>query len=449
MSIQNPGPTGSPCPGPTGSPYPGATGRGGARTLDALPYSPGLGAVAALLLPPRRPSAPAADEPPGLFRDVAAEAGLAAYRNGEDAGRYAILQTLGGGVGVIDYDRDGRPDLFFTGGGRFEGRQAVGVAPRLYRNLGGGRFQDVTAEVGLDRLAGGAPWFYSHGVAVADDDRDGWPDLLVTGYGRVALFRNEGGKRFRDATQQAGLAVPFPWATSAAWGDLDGDGWPDLYVCQYLDWSNDNDPECIGFDARRRDICPPSKFTALPHRLYRNARGVYADVGDAAGLPARPEAALQGPTTHLDAAARDRLAKAARGALRQGGWAWCSSMDGDGRPDVYVANDTDDSFATSTAPGPAGDPAGGGGAGQRGGPRRSGRFNGGMGVAVADLGGGLPSRGDQLRGRGPRSLYLSEAGPPAVHFERQHGPGPGGWGTTTSAGASPSSTSTATGKRTW
>src|SRR5262249_13590622 len=132
---------------------------------------------------------------PALFEDVTAASGLNfTYRNGEDtANHLSILESLGGGVGLIDYDGDGLLDVFLPGGGGFAGadkREIVGYPCKLFRNLGGGKFADVTAAAGLDKLAGGRPWFYTHGVAVADYDRDGWPDLLVTGWRGVALFHN-------------------------------------------------------------------------------------------------------------------------------------------------------------------------------------------------------------------------------------------------------------------
>jgi hypothetical protein len=264
-----------------------------------------------------------ADAGPPLFRDVTAESGVQAdYRNGEEAGLYAILETLGGGVALFDYDGDGLLDLFVTGGGYFEGQEIRGHPSKLYRNLGGFQFKDVTTAVGLT-----GPIFYTHGCAIADYDRDGWPDLLITGYGRLALYHNEadgkGGRHFVEVTHRAGLDDEL-WSTSAAWADLDGDGFPDLYVCHYADWSlTKNHPSCKGFDGKTRDICPPARFAAQPHRLYRNkGDGTFADVSKAARLCLGPP---QGdPGKGLGVVVVD--------------------VDGDGRPDLYVANDMTDRF---------------------------------------------------------------------------------------------------------
>jgi hypothetical protein len=263
-----------------------------------------------------------------VFEDVTATTGIDfTYRNGEeiDPPHLSILESLGGGLAVIDYDRDGLLDLFLTGGGHFGGpdkKQILGHPCRLYRNLGGWKFKDVTAEVGLDRLAGGAPWFYSHGAAVGDYDRDGWPDLLVTGWGRVALFHNESdgkdGRRFADASATVGLDKGITWATSAAFADLDGDKWPDLYVCQYVDWSFANHPAC-NYDGKTPDVCPPKKFQGLPGKVYRNTgKGAFADVSDEVGLNVGPG------SKSLGVLAVD--------------------VNLDGKPEVYVANDTTANF---------------------------------------------------------------------------------------------------------
>src|SRR5262249_41350999 len=150
-----------------------------------------------------------------------------------------------------DYDGDGLLDIVLTGGGYYDEpqkKEIKGHGNRLYKNMGKFVFKDVTREVGLDQ-----PLFYSHGVAVCDYDRDGWPDLLITGWGRMALYHNEpdgrGGRRFVDVTKNAGLPENL-WTTSAGWADLDGDGHPDLYVCQYVNWSLDNNPVCEGYSPK-------------------------------------------------------------------------------------------------------------------------------------------------------------------------------------------------------
>jgi hypothetical protein len=296
----------------------------------------------------------AGDLPPGYFEDVTPGSGLVfTYDNGEDAGHATIFESLGGGVGLIDFDGDGLLDVFLTGGGTFDGadkKEIKGRPCKLFKNLGGFRFRDVTAGVGLDRLAGSEPWFYTHGCAVADYDNDGWPDLLVTGWGRVALFHNEPvdpndparGRRFVDVTARAGLGRGVTWATSAAFADLDGDGFPDLYVCQYVNWSWDNNPRCKDLaGGGRHDVCSPDSFDAIPHLLYHNEGGrAFVEVGTAAGLRRpRPEDAYA-RLTHLDAEGRERLRRADRAKdFGKGLGVLIADLDDDGRPDIYVAND--------------------------------------------------------------------------------------------------------------
>ncbi|TMQ34223.1 MAG: sigma-70 family RNA polymerase sigma factor [Planctomycetota bacterium] len=270
------------------------------------------------------PNQPAPDD---IYQDVTDQSGLHfTYQNGQEAGHFAILESLGGGVAMIDYDGDGLLDLFITGGGLFEGQDIKGRGNRLYKNLGSGKFRDVTREAGLDQ-----PVFYSHGCAVADYDLDGWPDLLVTGWGRVALYHNEpdgkGGRHFVDVTKKAGLTDGL-WTTSAAWADLDGDGYPDLYVCQYVNWSFANHPVCQGYTRKvPRDVCPPKTFTGLPHKLFRNnGNGTFTDVSKEAGL--RP---------HTGDPLKDSEVGRSLGVVTV-------DLDGDGKPDIYVANDTVDNF---------------------------------------------------------------------------------------------------------
>lgn len=251
----------------------------------------------------------------GVFIDRTPGSGIDfSYRNGDEAGNYSILETLGGGIGLLDYDGDGLLDIFATGGGYFDGpdkRQIRGYPSKLYKNLGNWKFRDATIEAGLDQ-----PLFYTHGCAVADYDNDGWPDLLVTGWSRLALFHNEaaagGSRRFVEVTRRAGLD-DTRWSTSAAWGDLDADGFPDLFVCQYVDWSFENHPRCKDYrGGTQRDVCPPHQFGPLPQLLYLNNQGgTFRDASQQAQL--RPGKGL--------------------GVL-------ILDVDEDGKQDVYVANDT-------------------------------------------------------------------------------------------------------------
>jgi hypothetical protein len=282
------------------------------------------------VVPPPPPNEPGA---PPWFRDVTAASGVDfTFRSGEEAGHLTILEAMGGGVALFDYDGDGLLDIFLTGGGAFDRprrdypadagdyEQAVRRAPpkitghpcKLYRNLGGWKFADVTREAGLGR-----PWFYTQGVAVADFDRDGWPDLLVTGYGGLALLHNEpdgkGGRHFVDATATLGVANPR-WTTSAGWADLDGDGWPDLYICQYVDWSFANHPQCKGHVPNVPwDVCGPERFAPLTHLLLHNEQG-RAFRAWTEKLPSPPTGAGLGVVL--------------------------ADVNDDQQPDIYVANDT-------------------------------------------------------------------------------------------------------------
>ena len=242
------------------------------------------------------------------FEDVAEASGIRfRHFDGRVAARY-LMDTTGPGLAWLDYDGDGRLDLFLV-----QGSSIVGPPPsppptsRLYRNEGGGRFLDVTEALGIDLVGCG------QGAAVGDVDNDGDPDLFVTFYGRPnAFLRNEGGKRFSEVAAGSGLASPPAgrkgpnWATSAAFLDHDGDGLLDLFVCNYVEVDPDHYPACKTF-------CSPHEFKPSACSLFRNrGDGTFADVSHEAGVDA-PEAKALGVVT-LD-------------------------LDDDGRTDIFVAND--------------------------------------------------------------------------------------------------------------
>jgi len=309
-------------------------------------------------LAPSPSSEPTAENDPSpFFRDVTAEAGVHfTFRNGEEANHYAILEVIGGGLAAFDFDGDGRLDLFITGGGYYDGpdkQQIKGHPCKLYRNVsaaGAIRFEDATAAMGLDKID-----FYSHGAAAGDFDNDGWPDLLVTGWQRLALFHNEPvdprdaskGRKFVEVTAQAGLPRGL-WTTSAAWGDLDGDGYADLYICQYVDWSFQNHPtDCI-HDGKTRDICPPTRFKGLGHKLFRNrGDGTFADASKSAGLRVARTEADYAQLDWLDERARNQLHQVASNEFSgfgSGLGVLLVDINGDGKPDIYVTNDMRDNF---------------------------------------------------------------------------------------------------------
>ena len=239
-----------------------------------------------------------------LFDDVTARAGITfVHQSGATPDKY-MMETFGSGVAWIDIDNDGFQDLYFVNG-------AVGASNILYRNNRNGTFSNITESSGT---AGSSSKAYKTGVAVGDYDNDGLLDLFITAYGPDILYHNLGNGKFADVTAAAGVAGgAAEWGTSAGFFDYDRDGDLDLYVANYVDFRMDENPWCGDRKPGYRMYCNPTIFDGTASRLYRNnGNGTFTDVSKAAGI-ANP---------------------AGKGL----GVVFCD-YDRDGDSDIYVAND--------------------------------------------------------------------------------------------------------------
>ena len=244
------------------------------------------------------------------FRDDATVASLRfVFESGRSPGRQ-LPETMSGGVGLLDFDGDGLLDVYALQGGAFPPDPlAVGCRDRLFRNKGGGAFEDVSASSGLARMVGG----YGQGVSVGDYDNDGRPDLFITRWRSYSLYHNRGDGTFEDVTARAGLGGDRDWPTSSAWADLDNDGDLDLYVCHYLRWDAEHPRVCRHPGGDGDTYCDPRDFEALPDHVFRNDGGRFVDVSSEAGIVDRDGRGL--------------------GVV-------AADLDDDGKVDLFVANDT-------------------------------------------------------------------------------------------------------------
>jgi hypothetical protein len=218
--------------------------------------------------------------PPPAIRlgDVAPASGVSYRFHTGSRSQHDLPEIMGGGVGLIDVDGDGRLDIYFCNGGPIVPQPGQPDPPcRLFRNRGDGTFENITA------LAGAPGPSYAMGVAVGDFNGDARDDLFVTGWRDQRLYRNRGRGRFEDVTERAGLSSSA-WSTSAAFADLDRDGDLDLYVANYVDFDPARAPYCAAPDGKR-DYCGPEEFPAQADRLYRNnGDGTFTDVSKLSGI---------------------------------------------------------------------------------------------------------------------------------------------------------------------
>jgi hypothetical protein len=260
-----------------------------------------------------RSAAPAASAPVDAalirFTDVTQPSGIRFVHDAGASGQKWYPETIGAGGGFVDYDGDGRADILLLNGRHWPlFRQAPEPTMRLYRNLGEGRFADVTEMAGLDMP------LYGMGFAAADYDNDGDQDLLVTGYLQHFFFINNGNGTFTEATAEVGIQSG-KWGTATAFVDYDRDGFLDLVIGNYVEWNADKekDLDCT-YGTPAKDYCAVRYFKGQGLDLYRNlGDGRFAEVTWSAGLGAKDAKVLG--ITILD-------------------------FNDDGWPDLFVANDT-------------------------------------------------------------------------------------------------------------
>ena len=253
------------------------------------------------------------------FEEIAARAGITFVHTSGHTTKHLLPEIMGGGAALFDFDNDGFLDLYLVQSGSLETpRESAEREPserepfrrasgnRLYRNRGNGTFEDVT-----ERANAGATG-YGMGVTAGDFDNDGFTDLYVTNFGRNVLLRNDGHGHFVDVTEKAGVAGSG-WSTSAAFVDYDADGWLDLFVTRYLNWTPAADVECYSLTGVP-DYCSPASYDLpSPSALYHN----------------------NGDGTFTDVSARSGIA----GAVGNGLGVVAGDFNGDGRIDLFVAND--------------------------------------------------------------------------------------------------------------
>jgi len=270
----------------------------------------GTAAAAAAQLLPKRAWAAAAPSP--VRFEIAPASALDFHLRSGATGRMYQPETLVGGLGVIDYDGDGWPDIYCVNGADMPQLQKADESywNRLYKNNRDGTFTDVTEKAGV------AGHGYGIGVAVGDYNNDGHEDMLVLGVYGNQLFRNNGDGTFTDVTEAAGLKTPPErklWSIAAAWIDYDGDGYLDLFISNYCEWVAGQDPVCGAMTPEGRRYCHPDKYKSQSMQLYHNnGDGTFTDVTGKAPLAA---------------------------VLGKGMGIAMADFAGDGRPGLFVAND--------------------------------------------------------------------------------------------------------------
>jgi len=250
------------------------------------------------------------------FTDIAPRSRIAYVTNNNYTGRKYFQQPMCGGVAILDFDKDGRMDIFFSNGAKLPELKKTDASfyNCLLRNKGDGTFEDVTTHAGI----AGEHLDFSYGVAAGDYDNDGFPDIFIANTGRNALYHNNGNGTFTDVTDRSGLGIKPPQTLSvqAAWFDYDNDGLLDLVLSNYTLWSPGEDRRCTVRDVE--SYCHPQMYAPVPQRLYHNlGNGKFEDVTDRSGIGKPPG---------------------------KGMGIGIADFNNDGRMDVFIANDTERNF---------------------------------------------------------------------------------------------------------
>jgi hypothetical protein len=262
------------------------------------------------LAPTPSASTPAPPAIPVRFTDVTEDAGIDFLHQSAKTPRKYLVETFGSGCAFLDFDNDGWQDILLLNNAPIPGGKVQGIPKmKLYRNLGKGKFADVTQKAGLSGYV-----LYAMGAAVGDYDNDGFEDIYIScALSPGMLLRNDGKGRFQDVTKQAGVGNAGRWGTSCAWLDYNRDGHLDLFVCNYVKYASlaDDQPCTAG---EKNIYCIPSAYQTSACTLFRNeGNGRFKDVSAQTGIAAGKSKAL-------------------------GVAIW--DFDNDGWPDIFVANDT-------------------------------------------------------------------------------------------------------------
>ena len=312
-----------------------------------------------------KPSSKLAQSDPVIrFSDIRKSAGIDFVQDSTQTEEKYYLETMGTGVAWIDYDQDGLMDLYFVQSGATDAyKPAHPLRSALYHNNGDGTFTDVT-----DKAHVGGEGHYGQGVAVGDFNNDGYPDMYITGYGRAILYLNNGDGTFTDVSEKSGVVDGENWSTSAGWFDFDKDGWLDLVVTNYIDWSPKNNLWCGERKPGYRSYCNPNNYRGQKTKLYRNNHdGTFTDVSDKSGvgLPESkgmsmvladlnsdswPDIAVANDTwpnflfennhdgTFSDVSLISGLAASEDGRYEAGMGIDAADVDGDGNLDIYITH---------------------------------------------------------------------------------------------------------------